>query len=216
MDFDILGLKIKNVNFEEVFDFNENDYKRIKNLNIFKTKEKIVIIHTSSAWIMKLWSNDKWTELIKRINASEKYRFVFIGTKEEKEDFQEISKKLDFRIYSLINKLNLCDLMLVLRSSNYLIGIDSGPKNMAYLADLRSITLLGPSGHLYKPFNNKDEVIDKSNAWDLYETFFYKKNRFVQSITVDEVFNAFKRLVKNKPTTRYSSHHWKSRISATE
>jgi len=198
IDFEILKQKPREVSFEEIFNFNEKDYQKIKKLEAMKTKDKIIIIHTGPAWIMRVWENNKWAELIKKINTLGKFRFVFVGTEEADKDFKEISKNLDFKVYSLIGKLDIENLMLVLRKSYYLIGVDSGPRNMAHLADLRSITLFGPaaSGAIYMPWDKKDIVIDKSNGGGLYQAFFYKKKKFIDKITADEVYKSFKRLMK--------------------
>ncbi len=198
INFEMFNKKQINVGLEEIFDFSEEDYKKIKRLDGLKTRKKIILIHTGPVWIMKKWDNEKWAELIRKINSLGNYRFVFVGTGEAKKDFEEISDKLDFKIYSLINKVNLLELLLIMRKSNYFIGIDSGPRNMAHLADLRSVTLLGPSGRQFMPSNKKDKVIDKTTKWNLYETFFYKKNKFIDKITPEEVFEAFRKLPRNK------------------
>jgi ADP-heptose:LPS heptosyltransferase len=200
VDFKILDLPYRNVTFKEIFNFNEDDYKKIRKLPSLKTRNKIIIIHTGPVWIMRAWENKKWADLIKKINSSGKYRFIFVGTGKAKKDFEEISKKLDFKVYSLIDKVNIKELMIVLRLSNYLIGVDSGPRNMAHLADLRSITLFGPaaSGAIYMPWSKKDIVIDKSNGGGAYEALFYQKKGYIHKITVNEVLEAFKKITKTK------------------
>jgi ADP-heptose:LPS heptosyltransferase len=197
---DLLDEKMVDVKFEDMFDFDKEDYEKIKKLDMMKTKDKIVIIHTSPPWIMRKWNNAGWIELIKKINGFGKYRFIFVGAKNGEADFREISSKLDFKIYSLINKIGFSELIRIFRVSDYFIGVDSGPRNMAHLADLRSITLFGSaaSGAIHMPFSKKDIVIDKSNGGGLLEVFFYKKNRFINRITPDEVFEAFKRLASKK------------------
>ena len=198
INFEILDQKFRNIKFEDIFNFNKQDYEKIKKLDVLRTKEKIIIIHTGSTWSMNMWENKKWINLIKKINSFGKFRFVFVGGKVEESDYKIIAKKLDFPIYSLINKINLQDLILVLRLSNYFIGVDSGPKNMAHLANLRSISLMGPGPHMFMPISKKDIVIDKSNGKGLYQRFFYKKNSFIKKITSEEVFEAFKKLSKAK------------------
>lgn len=47
------------------------------------------------------------------------------------------------------------------------------------------------------PWSKKDIVIDKSNGGGAYEALFYKKKGYIHSITVEEVFEAFKKIKKN-------------------
>ncbi len=198
VNFEILGEHCSNVAFDDIFAFTKADYDKIKSfeeLNNKKRNEKIVIVHTHASFIMQQWDLNRWIELLQRIHKSGTYRFIFVGTVKENKDYKEILKKLDFKTYSLINKIDLKDLLLVMRKSDYFIGIDSGPRNMAHTADLRSVTILGPAPHLFMPPCPKDKILDKSNGRGLYQKFFYKKNGFINKITVDEVYDAFQKLV---------------------
>lgn len=161
-----------------------------------KTEEKKVIIHTGSGWQVKLWENEKWIELLKKVNKLGKFRFIFIGTKKEKQDYEKIKKKLNFKTYSLIEKVDIKELMLVLRASDYFIGIDAGPRNMAHLADLRSVNLLGPGPKQFMPLDKRDIVIDKSNCRCTH-LFCYKRKTCMQKINVNDVFEGFKKLIRN-------------------
>ncbi len=195
--FEIIEKKKEYLKFNEIFNFSESDYNKIKTLDGMKEKGRKIIIHTGSGWNVKLWENDKWVELLKKINNLGKFKFIFVGgTKEEKKSFGEISSRLNFKTYSLIGKINLSELMLVLRSGDYFIGIDSGPRNMAHLADIPSISLLGPGPKNHAVFNSRrDVVIDKSDCY-CSNLFCYKKITCIQKINVEEVFNGFKKVLK--------------------
>lgn len=199
INFEIFKENSRDVPFEKLFAFTSQDYRRIRAFPELKRrgKERIVLIHTGSGWKMKMWENKNWIETIKTINKFGKFKFVFVGGKEEAEDLETIRRKLPFKISSLIGKANLRDLLLAMRMSDYFIGIDSGPRNMAHIADLRSVSIFGPGPHMFMPLSNKDIVLDKSKGGRVYERFFYKKNTAIKKITPDEVVIAFKRLLKN-------------------
>jgi ADP-heptose:LPS heptosyltransferase len=194
--FEMLNERVKNVKFEEIFNFSKAEYRKIRNLEEMNTNRQIVIIHTGSSWEMNMWENRKWVELVNRMHGIGDFRFIFVGGKEEESDYEEISSKLNFRVYSLINKIDICDLMLVLRVSHYFVGVDSGPRNMAHLAELKSVVLLGPGPHMFMPLGKRDIVLDKSNHGGAYQRFFSKKNSFIRKIMVEEVYNSFKELCK--------------------
>jgi ADP-heptose:LPS heptosyltransferase len=200
MNFEILGEKNTIVTFDDIFEFTKEDYEKIENIPEIQRNEKdekLVIVHTRASFIMQQWDLKNWVALLKRLHASGKYRFIFVGATKEQSDYEKITKKLDFKTYSLINKVDLKDLLLIMRRCDYFVGIDSGPRNMAHIADLRSVTLLGPAPHLFMPPCKKDIAIDKSNGRGLYQKFFYKKNGFIHQITVDEVYDAFQKIVRN-------------------
>ena len=198
INFEIIGMgePSKKIKFEHIFNFNKSDYEQIKHLPEMQGNEEKVLIHTGSGWSAKLWDNDKWAELLKKLNKLGKYRFIFVGgTDAEKKSFKQIQKNVDFKIFSLIKKVDLKTLLLIMRKSNYFIGIDSGPRNMAHLADLRSISLFGPGLKDFMPYDRRDIVIDKSNYRGT-KIFDYSKKTAMQKIEVKEVFDAFKKLSK--------------------
>jgi ADP-heptose:LPS heptosyltransferase len=126
-----------------------------------------------------------------------KFKFIFIGSgEEEKNSFDYIKKNLDFKVFSLINKVDLKELFILMKKSDYFIGIDSGPRNLAHLAGLRSISLLSPAAvKNFMPFSKEDIVLEKQNR--LPANFFNSnKKSNMEKITVEEVFEAFKKLSK--------------------
>lgn len=192
LNFEMLGGKSRNLPFDEIFQFRESDYVDTARLEALQTTEKKVIVHTGAGWVMKKWDTDKWIELLNRVRRLGDIRFIFVGGAEDAGDYFKIASKLQLPPYSLIGTTNLLQLLLVLRQSDYFIGTDSGPRNMAHLAGIRSVAILGPGPHFYMPWDKRDIVIDKSRGRGLYQMFFAKKNGFIHQITVDEVYDAFK------------------------
>jgi len=197
--FEIIGEKynIKNVKLNGIFKFNKSDYDFIKKIPVMKMDEKKIIIHTGSGWKVRLWQNRKWIELLKKIKNIGKFKFIFIGSEnKEKNSFDYIQKNLDFEIFSLIDKVNLKELFIVMKNSDYFIGIDSGPRNLAHLADLRSISLLSPATvKNFMPFDKNDIILEKQNRLPII-FFNTNKKSNLEKITSEEVFDAFKRISK--------------------
>lgn len=197
--FKMVNEEINYPNFDDIFSFDKKDLDKIKQL-VPKTNKKLVIVHTRASWIMNRWSNDKWIKALREINTKGDFKFIFVGSSDqEKKDFQDISKALNFKVHSLIGKIDLKDLTILLRSSDYFLGIDSGPANIAHITDCRSLTILGAGPHVFLPWSEKDIVIDKSKGRGAYQRFFYKKKGFIHDIKPKEVSEKFITLVKNNP-----------------
>jgi ADP-heptose:LPS heptosyltransferase len=201
INFEIIGIKnsFKTIAFDDIFKLSESDYGRVSEMPEMKESGKKIIIHTGSGWSVKLWSNDKWIELLKKINAQGDFKFIFIGRGDlEERSFDYIQNNLDFKIFSLINRVDLKTILLIMRISDYFIGIDSGPRNLAHLADLRSIIMLGPAPKDFMPLNKKDIVIDKFTC-RCKSLYYLHKESAMQKITAEEVFAGFRELSsKNK------------------
>jgi ADP-heptose:LPS heptosyltransferase len=195
--FETLRIKAVNEDNEpyDLFNFNNSDYDFLEKIPEIKGTDRKVIIHTGSGWKVKLWKTENWTELLKMINELGKFRFIFIGhTEVEKRVFENIQKNLNFKVDSLVNKVNLKELFLIMKKSDYFIGVDSGPRNLAHFADLRSISLLNPAAvKNFMPLSDKDIVIEKPNR--LPANFFnLSKRSNMEEISAGEVFEAFKKL----------------------
>ncbi len=202
--YEFIGLKepAGRPGFEDIFRFTEKDLSGAAALPELAGGGKKILIHSGSGWHIKLWENAKWIELLKKIHEFGNYKFIFIGGGAfEEASFKQIRENLDFEVYSLINKIDLRTTMLVMRLSDYFIGIDSGPRNMAHLADLRSISLLGPAPKNFMPFNPDDIVIDKFDC-RCKSLFYLHKVSAMQRTSAEEVFESFKKLSKSNPRNK--------------
>lgn len=195
LNFEMLGGTPKDVPFDEIFDFAPDEYASVKKLDALQTTDTKVTIHTGSSWPMKHWSTGRWVALLRRAHELGGLRFIFVGGNEDEKDFESISAQLPFPVYSLVGQIDLLQLLLVLRASNYFIGVDSGPRNLAHLAGVRSVCIFGPGPHFYMPTDPRDVVIDKSRGRGLFQMFVRTKRGFINQISPDEVFEGFKRLV---------------------
>jgi ADP-heptose:LPS heptosyltransferase len=201
--FETLGIKAADKNNElyDLFNFNGSDYDFFERILEMKGTDKKILIHPGSGWKVKLWKTENWAELLKMINELSKFRFIFIGhTEAEKRAFENIQENLNFKVYSLINEVNLKELFLVMKKSDYFIGVDSGPRNLAHYANLRSISLLNPAAvKNFMPFSEKDIVIEKPNRLPA-NLFNFNKRSNMEKISTEEVFEAFKKLSKTNQT----------------
>jgi ADP-heptose:LPS heptosyltransferase len=181
--------------FEEIFDIDRAAIDRVKEFPELNGKRKRILIHTGSGWHIKLLANATWREAIRKINDLGNFDFIFIGGgNHEAKSFEEIQRNLGFRVYSLINAVDLRTTLLVMRLSDYFIGIDSGPRNMAHLADLRSVSILGPAPKNFMPLSSADVVIDKFDC-RCKSLFYFHHVSALEKLSADEIVNGFKNLL---------------------
>ncbi len=168
---------------------------------------KRVLIHTGSGWQVKLWDDDRWVDLARRLHGLGPYQIYFVGgSSEERAMFERVRRKLNFKVYSLIGEISLWDLFRIMRHSDYFIGVDSGPRNLAHYANLPSVSLLNPAAlKNFMPLEDRDIIIEHPNRFpaNIVNT---KKGANLSVISVDEVFQAFLNLSSSPaiPGTNYS------------
>lgn len=208
LGFEMLGLNgtDRDEFLYDLFELTDVDYFAARNLPEMATSAKKILIHTGSGWPVKLWGNQKWAELLGRIHESGHIRFIFIGgTNVEAESFDEIRQLVRFPVYSLINRINLRELFAVMKLSDYFIGVDSGPRNLAHYANLRSLSLLNPAAvRNFMPFDPRDVVIEKPNRFpaNILNT---RKRSALEEITPDDLFEGFSKLAELQHSATASS-----------
>jgi len=194
VNFAMFSSPAKDIPFEDIFDFTDADYAQLQKEVPLAALPNKLIIHTGASWVTNRWSNDNWVGFLRRLRPLG-YAIVFVGSNRDKTDYDYIASKLEFPLHSLIGNISLVQLVLLLRKSQYFIGVDSGPRNFAHLVNLPSITLLGPGPHMYTPPDPRDIVLDRSGGRGLYQRFFNKKGAlFIDRITPQDVVDAFTKL----------------------
>jgi ADP-heptose:LPS heptosyltransferase len=126
---------------------------------------RTVVVHTGSESRVHLWPIDKWVALLERIHKLNDASFVFVGgTEEEARRFDEISRRVSFPLHSVIRKYDVLEVVMLMRTSSLFVGVDSGPRHLAHLVDLPSVSLLGPGPKSFQPLNRNATVIDETDC----------------------------------------------------
>jgi ADP-heptose:LPS heptosyltransferase len=155
--FGKFGQRQKDLCAEEVFDFTDVPA-------VDTPQGPIVIVHTGWGSRLHLWPVEKWLALLKRLHKLEDLSFVFVGGEGEAPIFDEISRGLPFPVHSVIRRYDLLELVTLMRASRLFVGIDSGPRHLAHLVDLSSVSLLGPGPKSFEPLNRNATIIDETEC----------------------------------------------------
>jgi ADP-heptose:LPS heptosyltransferase len=124
-----------------------------------------VIVHTGSGSRLYLWRLDNWVALIADLYRLGDLSFIFVGgTEQEERTFEEISRRVPFPIHSVIRRYDILQVVMLMRQSALFVGIDSGPRHLAHLVDLRSVSLLGPGPKSFQPLNRNATIIDETEC----------------------------------------------------
>lgn len=191
-----------------IFDIRKKDIGGLGRYEFIKENKgkKKIIIHTGSGWSIKEWENDRWVEVLRRLKRLRDFCFIFIGAHDdEKKAFEYIQKKVGFKIYSAVGKLDLEEVLGLINNSDYFIGIDSGPRHIADILNIPSIALLGPGPQIFLPIRDNTIAINRLNC-KCTNLFCYRKETCMEKISVDDVGNAFIKLYKKTQKVSRPKH----------
>lgn len=193
--------RTRQAEFDRVFQFDRHDLERLARLPFLRDATRVrVVIHTGSGWEAKLWEQGRWTQLLRRIDRLGRFQFLFVGgSQREERDLGEIRRQLPFAVHSVVRQADLAEVALIMRQSDYFIGVDSGPRHLAHLLQLPSVCLLGPGPRMYSPEGRGAVYLDRADC-RCTTLFCHRRDRCMDRISVEDAVDAFTRLLK--PTAR--------------
>lgn len=105
---------------------------------------KIHLFHASARRELRKWSAQNFAKLADHIISNQWGDVVFIGTAEEQLQIEEILKLMQHKAHVFINNGSLLNLYALMQKASFFIGNESGPLQMADVANLPCIGLYGP------------------------------------------------------------------------
>lgn len=179
---------------------------------IKNTDKKIVVIHPGVSKlsiqknILKFWEVKNWTELIKRLIETGKYKVVLTGGPDD----QEVSTALKLELgdvssetfLDLTNKTaNITELAAIIKLADLLVCVDSAPMHIGVGVKTKTVALFGPTDeHKLFPMNDEKFVavtIEDNGCrpclWDKRQESC--ENPVCLDIPVEKVFQAVNNLI---------------------
>jgi len=161
-------------------------------------QDSYVVLNTGGNWDLKRWSTDSFAALAKRFDQEFALKVVFSGAGKDREDCQRIANTADIRAVVLAGETSLGESLALFKRSLAVISADSGPLHLAHSVGANVIGIFGPtrpeitgprgSGRFQILF--KDVGCNKAPCYHLA----CSNNLCMQSVTVDDVAQAFKKI----------------------
>lgn len=174
---------------------------------IKNTAEKIVVIHPGVSKlsirknILKFWDVKNWTELIKKLLDTGKYKVILTGGHDDqevssamKETLGDVSRE---NLLDLTNKTsNILELAAIIKLADVLVCVDSAPMHIGVGVKTNTVALFGPTDEnkLFPMNDEKFKVITAENLecrpclWDKRQVSC--ENTVCLNIPVEKVFQA--------------------------
>ncbi len=163
--------------------------------------QPIVILNPNASDLLPLrkWPTERFALLAKRILAEyPDARIVLTGAPSERVAAEALCRELASpRVVSVAGETSLPELLTLYSVADVLVTNDSGPGHFSSLTPVHAIVLFGPeTPRLFGPLSSSSTVIWKELACSPCVSVFNhrlspcRNNVCMQSITVDEVFDA--------------------------
>jgi ADP-heptose:LPS heptosyltransferase len=169
----------------------------------------IVVLNPNASDLLPLrkWETSKFGELARRVLASyPTSKIVLTGAPSERAAADSLARSLNSeRVKSVAGETTLPELLTLYSLAEVLVTNDSGPGHFASLTPVHAIVLFGPeTPRLFGPLAPATTVIWKELACSPCVSVFNHRlspcqnNVCMQSITVDEVFEAVRGALESR------------------
>lgn len=159
-----------------------------------------VVFIPSARWETKIWSFSNWERLAEYFIVFSKSLKVYVIGSGNETNLKVWAEGLERRypnVKSLVGKLNLKELVYVLRRSLGVISVDTGPMHIASALKVPMVVLFGPTSSLRTgPWGKDYYVIEKKTSCSPCFKKKCRELRCMEEITPEEVWIRFKELLR--------------------
>jgi lipopolysaccharide heptosyltransferase II len=153
---------------------------------------------------LKHWEVEKFSSLADKIIANCKAKIIIIGDFSEKEIAHKLAAGMKYKAINFSGATNIAESVALLSRLKLVVLNDGGPLHMAKALKIKTVSIFGPvDENIYGPHprDASDIVIKKDfTCRPCYKNFRFTgcdfNRRCLRDITVEEVFEAVKRLLE--------------------
>lgn len=154
---------------------------------------------TRARWATKLWSDELFIALSKRIAGQTGFTPVLAGGAGDKAALEDMRKAIGGKAVSLSGETDLLELAALFSLSSLVVTVDSGPMHLAAAAGAKVVALFGPTAPWRTGPYGKGHVIVRKG---LECSPCFKKKcvdaKCMALITVDEVMEGVGKLLQER------------------
>jgi ADP-heptose:LPS heptosyltransferase len=151
---------------------------------------------------IRMWPDERWTDLISRLQRWKRYVILLVGAEDVKETNERIitGLKKKERVYNIAGETTVKELFALCKRIGLMVSIDSGPMHIAAAQGAPTIGLFGPNTPVrFGPLGKKCIAIYKTKETPVInvhkgEVPNHTTKDFMRDISVDDVFNAVKKI----------------------
>ena len=155
----------------------------------------------------KVWPIENYLELSKKLLQDSRVKVIFFGGEFERNKYADKIHVDETRIFNLLGKLSLLQLVALLKCCDYIVANDCGPMHIASALNVPMVVILGPTGlDCFRHFTEKIRVVKTdlkcSPCFDPYKfpntVVKCKNNRCMKEIPSERIYKIISEEIKLK------------------
>jgi len=169
---------------------------------VISANELIIGIHPGAHYPSQRWPAERFGEVARRILEKWKAKVIFLGSSDEEGLLKAVKKSAGENI-QIFSCSGMREFMALLSKCDLLVCNNSGPMHIASALKVPTVSMMGPTvAPLWLPYGEHHVVINKALSCSPCNRAICKDHECMESITVDEVFDAVKKQISHIKSTR--------------
>lgn len=153
------------------------------------------VIVARARWATKMWRDERFVELAKRLIERRGLKAVFAGSPSEREGLDRMAAAVGRGAVNMSGETDLKELSALFRLSEFAVTVDSGPMHIAAASGVKIAALFGPTAPWRTgPYGKAHVVVRKGLSCSPCFKRQCVKPRCMEEITVEDVLEAVDKL----------------------
>jgi lipopolysaccharide heptosyltransferase II len=161
-------------------------------------KDFLIVIHPGGNWDLKRWPARHFSLLIEQLMKEGKCKVVISGSRQDMALVETIISGSSHKPVVLAGKIDLKELMALMKRANCVVSADSGPLHIASSVGSAAVGIFGPTRpELTGPRGGGRSVILQHDVGCNRRPCYHLKcpdNTCMQAVNVDEVIDAIRKI----------------------
>lgn len=120
------------------------------------------VMVTRGRWATKLWNDEKFIELAKKVIEKKKLRAVLVGGPSDREGLGALAAAIGKGAVNMAGETDLKELFALFKLGKFAVTVDSGPMHIAAASGTKTVALFGPTAPWRTgPYGNGHVIVRK-------------------------------------------------------
>lgn len=157
------------------------------------------VMVTRGRWATKLWRDDRFVGLAKKLIEEKKLQAVLAGSPSDKEELDRMAASIGKGSVNMAGDTDLKELFALFSLAAFAVTVDSGPMHIAAASGARTVALFGPTAPWRTgPYGKGHVIVRKGLPCSPCFKRVCASPKCMQEITVEEVLDGIEKILAER------------------
>ncbi len=157
------------------------------------------VMVTRGRWATKLWRDDRFIGLAKKLIEGKKLQAVLAGSPSDKEELDRMAASIGKGSVNMAGETDLKELFALFSLASFAVTVDSGPMHIAAASGARTVALFGPTAPWRTgPYGKGHVIVRKGLPCSPCFKRVCASPKCMEEITVEDVLDGIEKITAER------------------